>query len=371
MSSLLTTQKRMQDVALRPEARVLTLCARSQRTPAAEAALGSLLTRDLDWEWLRRQLFQLHGIEPLVDRAWKAHEGHVPTELKEEVALRARAVAFRNLQQLHELLRLIRILEHEGIPVIPFKGPMLAVQAYGNVAYRRFGDLDIIVPREHVACVRSLLMEQGYEPAKDLSDVAEKAYIDSQLGYEFVHDQKRTVVEVHWALFYEIYAFDLAPEEIWKRAQRISVAGQSVRALSPEDLLIYLCFHGTKHRWARLTWIADVAEVLQSSGDIDWQTTIKRSTTLGSLRMLLLGLYLSHAMLGTRLPSRVHRLLTKDQTVGKLATQVIEEWLFMEGDSDPSSELEVFWFHVQERERWRDRWPYIRHHLNLWAPFTN
>ena len=87
---------------------------------------------------------------------------------------------------------------------------------------------------------------------------------------------------------------------------RIQVAGQSVRTLSPEDLLIYLCVHGTKHRWERLTWIADVAELVQSSGDIDWQTTIERSTALGSLRVVLLGLYLSHAVLGTRLPSRVH-----------------------------------------------------------------
>jgi len=365
------TPKPMRDVALRPEARVLMLCARTERTREADAALQALLTCDLDWEWLRRQLFQLHGIEPLVDRAWNTHADRVPPELKEQVARRARKVAFRNLQQLHELLRLIRALGDQGIPVIPFKGPMLAVQAYGNVAYRRFGDLDIIVPREHVACVRSLLMEQGYDPAKHLSGEKEKEYIDTQLGYEFVHDQKRTVVEVHWALFYEIYAFDLTPEEIWKRAQWISVAGQSVRTLSPEDLLIYLCFHGTKHRWARLTWIADVAEVVQSSGAIDWQTTIERATALGSLRMMLLGLYLSHAVLGACLPSRVHRLVTKDRMVRKLAAQVVEEWLFMEGDSDPSSELEVFWFHIQERERWRDRWPYIRHHLNLWAPFTN
>ena len=118
----------MQDIALRPEAQVLTLCARTERSPEADAALGSLLARDLDWDWLRGQLFQRQGIEPLVDQAWKAHASHVPDDLFAEVERRARKVAFRNLHHLHELLRLIKIMGDQGIPVIPFKGPMLAVK---------------------------------------------------------------------------------------------------------------------------------------------------------------------------------------------------------------------------------------------------
>lgn len=371
MSALLTPRKQMHDIALRPEAQVLALCARTERTPEADAALRTLLARDLDWGWFRRQLFQRQGIEPLVDRAWKAHVRYVPDDLLADVEQRARTIAFRNLQQLQELLRLIKILDGQGIPVIPFKGPMLAAQAYGNVAYRRFGDLDVIVPREHVEHVRTLLMEEQYNPAKQLSGTEEKEYIDTQLGYEFVHDGKRTVVEVHWALFYEIYAFDLAPEEIWKRARKIQLAGQSVRTLSPEDLLIYLCVHGTKHRWERLTWIADVAELVQGSDPINWNAVTERATALGSLRMVLLGLHLGHTLLDVALPDRIHALLQEDDKACKLARRVVDGWLFMNPESNASSELEVFWFHVQERERWRDRWPYIRHHLSLWAPFSN
>lgn len=219
--------------------------------------------------------------------------------------------------------------------------------------------------------VRTLLMKQGYDPAKDLSATEETEYIDTQMGYEFVHSGKNTVVEVHWALFYEIYAFDLTPEEIWSRFRRMSVADQSVRTLATEDLLIYLCAHGTKHRWSRLTWLADVGELVRNDGDIDWGVLIGRATELGSIRMVLLALYLSHTLLGSDLPSRIHTLIEKDNMVHRLAVQVVDEWLFMEQGSTPSSEFDVFWFHVQERERWRDRWPYIRHHLNLWAPFTN
>ena len=44
-----------------------------------------------------------------------------------------------------ELVRIVKRFEKKGIPVLPFKGPVLALQAHGNVGSRHVGDLDMMV----------------------------------------------------------------------------------------------------------------------------------------------------------------------------------------------------------------------------------
>jgi Uncharacterised nucleotidyltransferase len=41
------------------------------------------------------------------------------------------------------LLQVVDLFSREGIPVLPFKGPTLAMAAYRNLALREFVDLDL------------------------------------------------------------------------------------------------------------------------------------------------------------------------------------------------------------------------------------
>ena len=45
-----------------------------------------------------------------------------------------------------KLLEILALLDREGVRAIPFKGPTLAVKAYGDLTLRPFSDLDIFVP---------------------------------------------------------------------------------------------------------------------------------------------------------------------------------------------------------------------------------
>lgn len=354
-------------MVLTPEERLLTLCARTRQSPGDVRELETLTGQQLDWAKIGRQV-RRHGIEPLVDRALRSVEGEIPEEFLQSCRARARAVAMRNMQQYHELLRLLKRFEAKGIPVIPFKGPTLAVQAYGDVAYRPFVDLDILVPRECVVDARSLLEDEEYQPVKQFKPEEEKEYVDTKLGYEFINREKRTVVEVHWSFLFDIYAFELSPEEVWQRSHYVNLSGVSVQMMAPEDMLIYLCSHGTKHRWMRLPWIADVAEFVHARPDLAWDTVIERATALGCLRMVSLGLYLSQTLLGAKVPCHVRDVISNDTKVELMAEKIAADWLFRETQSATTSDFEVFRFHVKERERWRDRWPYIKHHLSLWMP---
>src|SRR3712207_8653927 len=43
--------------------------------------------------------------------------------------------------------------------------------------------------------------------------------------------------------------------------------------------LLILCVHGTKHIWGRLSWICDVAELLRTQPDMDWEYVLDRKST--------------------------------------------------------------------------------------------
>src|SRR5438132_135218 len=55
------------------------------------------------------------------------------------------------------------------------------------------------------------------------------------------------VVELHWAVERHAFAVHLDLASIWRRAERVCVAGRELAHPSPEDLMILLCIHGAKH----------------------------------------------------------------------------------------------------------------------------
>ena len=59
--------------------------------------------------------------------------------------------------------------------------------------------------------------------------------------------------------------------------------------MAPEELLIILCVHGSKHAWERLKWVVDVAELLRSQR-LNWKRVFSTATKWKCRRMALLGL---------------------------------------------------------------------------------
>ena len=346
------------------EGQLLARCAQTDPSPRATNHILDLVEQPLNWSHVLQQA-RRHGIEPLLQRHLTLQKDRLPSDVYATLQQRSREVAFRNLRQMQELLRIVEGLEGAGIPVIPFKGPILATRAYGNVAYRPFVDLDVLVPRSKVMDAKAYLQGEGYAPAKNMDPEEEAKYIDTKLGYEFVHPRKSTVVEVHWAFFFEIYTFDLTPDQIWERHQVEVVSDTEIRTLAPEDLLLYLCAHGTKHRWMRLKWIADIAQHIQAA-DLDWPQVEQRAQRLGLVRMLQLGLHLSDELLDRGGPTHLLKQAKEHRVVRSMARQVCMEWLFQDPYEAPTSDWDVFRFHLKERERWRDRWPYIKYHWKLW-----
>jgi hypothetical protein len=143
-----------------------------------------------------------------------------------------------------------------------------------------------------------------------------------------------------------------------------------VLSLHPEDLLLLLCVHGSRHYWSQLNWICDIAELLRARPGIDWGGLLARAGAAGGVRMLLLGLLLAAEVLEVPLPPEVARQARSDWVVRELAAQV-RGWLFREladekDEGGPPSEVLFHSFLLRVRERARDRWCYSRH--MVWSP---
>ena len=350
---------------LSTEARLLLSCSRVKLDAVAKARLERALNDGVDWRFVRRQAVR-QGIDALLHEHLVDYKHLVPDDVLKFLAARSTQNAFRSLRQIHELNSIITSLEEKGIAVIPFKGSMLAELIYGNAAYRTSGDIDILVRRSEMSRVKQHLLCEGYTSIREFDAVEEQRHLESQMGYEFHHPQKKVVVEVHWSFFSKIYSFDLSPAEVWQRHTTVPFAGGYVRAFDPQDLLIYLCTHGTKHRWAKISWVMDVAELLRRKPDIDWNAVYKVAHRVRCLRMLGLGIHLAKELLDAPLPDDVAQNAATSRSVRSMARQICARWMFKDPDAPADRNAVIFLFHWKEREHLRDRWPYLVHHIKLW-----
>lgn len=346
--------------AMRPEARLLVWCARTQVDAKTAAAIGALAGEDLDWHWLLRTAWQHGTISLLYSTLQSTCADAVPKAVLTEIRGYYQASAGRTMVLTKTLLQLLKLFEAHGIHAVPLKGPVLADMAYGNRALRMFSDLDFLVPKEHLQSVYALLGTQGYECREDpLTPAQMEAYRYFYQEHHFINSAG-TVVEPHWGLAQRALAFPFAMSELWERARPIAFGGTTVLTFAPEDLLLFLCVHGSTHLWTRLIWICDIAEIMRVEPTIDWLNTLERARRIGGERVLLLGLYLTQALWGTALPEEIVQKIHTEPKVKTLAEQV-QAWLFQE----PSPYFDVSrrtMFRIQMRERRRDQ---VRHILRM------
>ena len=337
----------------RPEAELLLCCARTSMDLERTERIKVLLQKDIDWGDLLR-LALPHGMMPLL--YWHLHTispEAVPKDILDRLRDHFCTNTRRNLFLTGELLRLLERLEVHGIPAIPLKGPILAASVYGNLALRQFCDLDILVQRKDIPKTKGLLVSLGYRAQTALTAQQEAASLRSRCESEFVREDGRVRVDIHWELMPKYFSVPLGPDCLWASRERRFFSGMTVLDLSRENLLLFLCVHGFKHCWERLDWLCGAAELIRAHSGMNWERVMRRSDMLGSTRMLLVSLHLANDLLGTALPQEVLQRIEVDTVVQSLARK-IRGRLFHEAGKPPGV-LKTALIHLRGRERLRDR----------------
>ena len=345
---------------IRPEVELLLCCVRTSIDPETSERIKTLLQKDIDWDYLLETATK-QGVRPLLYRSLNTtFPEAVPQAILGQLRDYFHANALRNLVLTKELLNLLKLFEANEIPVIPFKGPVLAVSAYGNLALREFSDLDILVHKQDFLKAKDLLISQGHRQICSYQEIysSEEEVEYFQQAHLSGKDGK-VGVDLHYEITTINFFLSLDPEPMWDRLQPVSLADMQVLTFSPEDTLLILCLNGTKEYWRSLERICSVAELLRTHQGINWEIVIKQAKTNGCERMLLIGLLLAHELLGTSLPEIVLQKIQVQPVVKSLTSQV-QQWLFCEGEN-PLIDTQIKLFQFRVRERLQDLFLYFTH----------
>jgi len=346
----------------RLEIELLVCCARTRLDPETTQRIHSLSQKEIDWEHLLG-LASGHRVLPLICRSLeKTHPQKIPENILKHCQAYITFNTRRNLAFSGKLIRLLRRLKESNISAIPFKGPALAEYVYGDLSLRQFNDLDILVSKRDAFSARNLLISQGYRPEIQLKDSQYKVFVNLKNSAPFISNDGKIAVDLHWEMTgkYSLLPFDL--ETLENRFVHASLAGKQVDHLCPEDLLLYLCHHGSLHCWQNLEMISSVAELMRSHIDMDWLQVTNLAAGLRCERILLLGLFLAHDLLGAPLPDHILGRVKADSKVQKNA-MVLYKNLFPKNGEPPKNGINPKFslFHLQVRERLSEKIRYALH----------
>jgi hypothetical protein len=283
----------------------LPLLVQVLRSPPSMAALDAG-----GWEMLLRQA----GAADLgATLALLAEEHGLWDSLPPRVRRRlgwARTLWERHTQAVRfEVQQVQRALRGTGLPLILLKGTAYVAAGLPAAAGRLFSDIDILVPKEALGNVESLLMLHGWACGHH------NAY-DQRYYREWMHElppmqhmRRASVVDVHHAILPQTAAVRPDPARLRAAARAIpGAAGLSV--LAPCDMVLHsathLFYEGEYHHGLRDLF--DLHRLLCHFGAAEpgfWTTLPARARELELARPLFYALRYCIALLGTPVPAAV------------------------------------------------------------------
>jgi hypothetical protein len=322
----------------------------------------------LDWHELLN-LAERHGVLPLAAHNLTDYGRGLTSEMEQALRSAHDACLRRNLWFAAELVRIMKHFAAKQVVVCPFKGPVLTQLLYRDLGSRSFSDLDFLISPTDFELGKQALAEIGYRPSAEMAPAIERHWLEN--GYERSFDsvtenvaagvtQKSVVwkhlVELQWALLPHFYGVDLRVEDLQARASRIVVGEYEMPCLSPEDSLLVLCLHASKHLWTRLVWLADVEETLRTQ-TVDYALAFSRAKTLGITRILGVSFWLVKNVLRADLPSLAEQLIAADAEIPALGREFAGH--LERGENYHFESTRYFRLVLRLRERRSDRWRYL------------
>jgi hypothetical protein len=335
----------------RPEHDLLRCVARRQVEPCNVTKIHSLLKGQLDWDYLV-SLARDHGVLPLLSKhlnetARELIPPKVISTLKRESVTNTQSV----LHLVAKTLKANRAFSEHGIDSAIFKGAVLAEMAYGEVGLRQAGDIDILISRPQFAQTRQVLESLGYEMYPQLNAAQLSSHLSFHCELQFLRDDWFTVVDLHWGLTPQSFAFGIQGDEVLTRLQTVSFAGGEVKTFANDDLVLYLAIHGAKHLWRRLEWISSLAEVVRMVEPAAWTVIVERALKARAAKILALGLQLVENQFEVTVSREVLQRLDANGAMKALALEIGND-LFNEHDRTlASSESHLYNLKVMDRKR--------------------
>lgn len=346
------------------EVELIIACSRTRIPVERMASISSMLREQLDWDYIfdvasRNAVFPL-----LVWNLLNHFNESLSAEIEEKIAAAFQEHLRANMFRTAKLLEIVRLFKSCNIPILPFKGPMLAVQAYGNLSLRKYGDLDVLVPPKHFAAAVELLKENDYTPITNVNWLKRSDwYVSDKKDIYFTNRDRSVNLELHWKLSGSHFAVPLEMHRLWQQTETLNLAGTEVNTLSFTDLLIYLCLHGSRHSWERFGWICDVHELICSHENIDWELLNAEAVRLGCKNVVGLALRQVHEFFGLSVPVSNWNTIINDSTFEEIVADTRHR--LFSPETLPIIIGDRYSYHLKLKEKVWDKWK-LHFHYAAW-----
>lgn len=329
----------------RPEHELILSCARTVTNQETIKKIEYLLAKKIDWDYLIQTAIRHGVVQCTCNTLAKDFTQFIPpSSLNKLQEIFYRNVG-HNLGLTAELLKVLRTFKDYNIAAIPFKGPVLAISAYGSLSLRQISDIDILIEEHNFQKASEIFMSQGY------IQTVEKSWEN-----HFTTENGFYTIDLHKEIAPRFLSGSLMSSYIWGHDQFISIFEEQVRTFTPEICLLVLCINGTKECWQSLSRICDVAELIRTHSNMNWQKVVKQAEEMGLKRSVYLGLFLAESLLNASFPSFLKQQVSSDSVVKTLALQVNKR-LFPQDLTDFELEQKVtsVFFYLKTRDCWQDR----------------
>lgn len=266
-----------------------------------------------DWSSLL-DISYVHGVLPLVYKTLKKQE-NFPSEALSMFKMQNMQIAQTNMQMSAELVRIVKILDENDIKYMAIKGPVLSQIIHGNTIERQYADLDILVDKKDLYKAGELLLENSYTSDKNIKFLKNKTLLSVAKDFLFTSNHNNIELELHWKLFLDRQVKESGIDMFSSDYIASSINAYDIKTLKLEHFLLYLCLHGSKHLWERIEWVVDIDRLIKENATINWDEIQQIAKTMKIENMFYLGLFVTHKILKTDLPSH---LLEKIVTLEKV-----------------------------------------------------
>jgi hypothetical protein len=317
--------------------------------------MDNFVDDELDWPQ-QIELARHHGTLPLLYKVLEPHSSErILASAWDGLAGQYKTIAHRNLHLAACLLNLADLFSKHGIPYLAIKGPVLAVQAYGDLSLRSFCDLDVLIHPADFPRVYALLVRSGFTPHFPLDPARQKwwARFDKEFPFQF-HGE---TVEIHWQVADRGMLYPLSNHLFWTDPQPVDLLDRPVLTLSPENAIFYACLHGTIHEWSQLKWVADLAHLCHAFPSTNFLKLLDRARHTGFHRLVSTALQLAEEPGGATFTPDVRAAFLSDPQAGRLA-EIIRDRYTRLAEAGERAPVNTGFF-VRSRERPLDRLVYF------------
>lgn len=323
----------------------------------------------LDWEVLL-QLATRHRVRPLLYKGllrWN-NKAQIPIEVLAELKRFSFNLTIRNMDYTQELIKITQLFKEKNIEIIPYKGSVLAQEAYGCLGDREFSDIDFLFEQKHFNTIQTILENRAYQAEIVVPAGLSKKFFkyNCEYNFDFYKDNKRLYhVEPHWSIGQRMHQIALDYQDILPLTRVKNILGVSTRVLTPEGLLLTTCLHhGGKEQWLYLKHICDIAAILEQFGArMDWTKLFVFAKKYKVENLLLLGIGMTINTFSLQIPIEIQQQLKHKKFQKNIPKHIDRIERPIPQNASVRSVSERVFYHISLRAHWSTKFKVVYYHL--------